>query len=164
MARCSVGSWVLIEIYVKTLVLIILFLILVIRSKAPAHIVEAGDLLLLLLYWIKAVVNLSLNWCKSFLLKILNACVCVWDHQASTLLCLPARPAVFHLQRKPYAPSVFPWKCCREPWPDGWMEIKCIPAGERYTVIKPSSEPCHLVWRTRLLWYPDRAQLPALNL
>lgn len=45
-ARCSVSSWVLIELYVKTLAFIILFLILVIKSKVPAYIVEAGDLLL----------------------------------------------------------------------------------------------------------------------
>lgn len=40
------GSWVLIQIYVKTLVFIIVFLILVIVNKVPAHIVETCDLLL----------------------------------------------------------------------------------------------------------------------
>lgn len=94
MARCSVGLWVLIEIYVKTLVFIILFLILVIKSKTPAHIVEAGDLLLPVLNQssceliLKLVQELPLEnpecVCVCVITKHQLFCACLQGQQCST--------------------------------------------------------------------------------
>lgn len=65
---------VLIENYVKTLAFIILFLILVIKSKASVHIVEAGDLVLPVLN--QSNYELILKLMQELpLLKILEMCV-----------------------------------------------------------------------------------------
>lgn len=121
------------------------------------------------LSWIKAVVSLSLNRCKSHLCWKSQRRVC--DHQASTLCtCLAWHKSLIAGQncstsKEKSSSLLFPLgNVLGNPHLMVEWKSNVFQQGNIKLFINTASETCHVLWRTLMLWYLDTAYLSAPNL